>query len=254
MPLPWNKKWGFYYIYQPYFIPLLGVFGKADTRYFLKEFLEAIPKRFRFWEIDLQEKNYSLDLNLNPKLLFRERKNHWLALNANHDELKKNYSRLARRMLKKATDNELQIYRNEDPGLVIHSYQNEYGKRHPKIRMIHYKRLKKAAEMLAQSGKAVTYIARNPENKILAFYLVLLDSKFVYSLIGGSVAEGLKDGAFYALTDAAIKDHAGTQRMFRFEGSDIPGIALFDSQFGSVPTKYFHLKMNNLPFPINLLK
>jgi hypothetical protein len=61
-------------------------------------------------------------------------------------------------------------------------------------------------------------------------------------------------GAFDLLTDAAIKDPAGTNRIFRFEGSDKKGIAFFTSQFNTGRMHYHHLKLNRLPWPLKLLK
>ena len=59
---------------------------------------------------------------------------------------------------------------------------------------------------------------------------------------------GKQKGAFYLLTDAIIRDHAGTNKIFRFEGSDIPGISFFDNLFGPERISYQHLVMNKLPF------
>ncbi|HRN54956.1 MAG TPA: hypothetical protein PLL71_00815, partial [Agriterribacter sp.] len=87
-----------------------------------------------------------------------------------------------------------------------------------------------------------------------AFYIVLYDNNFVYSLVGGSTAKGKTMGAFYLLTDTAIQDHAGENKTFRFEGSDIPGIAFFNRQFGPTPVYYQHLRMNRLPFPVKFFK
>src|SRR4051794_1959095 len=63
MPIPWRKKWGIYYIYPPYFIPALGVFGNDVTPSLIQSFLSYIPKNFKYWEIDLNEKN---EINVFP--------------------------------------------------------------------------------------------------------------------------------------------------------------------------------------------
>src|SRR4051812_9502016 len=48
MPLPWRKKWGFYYIYPPYFIPCLGVFGNNINQSLMQLFLSHIPNNFKY--------------------------------------------------------------------------------------------------------------------------------------------------------------------------------------------------------------
>src|SRR5919107_951083 len=47
MPLTWNKKYGFYYIYQPFLSAALGVFGNHLNSNIIGLFLHAIPRRFR---------------------------------------------------------------------------------------------------------------------------------------------------------------------------------------------------------------
>src|ERR1700712_3420862 len=37
MPLPWNRKWGFRYVYNPAFVPQLGIFSPRPLTIFLQE-------------------------------------------------------------------------------------------------------------------------------------------------------------------------------------------------------------------------
>src|SRR5579871_3301850 len=66
MPLTWNRKFGFYYLYQPFCTPCLGVFGTPGLP--VSAFLQAIPKKFKLWDIDLNEANFPSDqpANLSP--------------------------------------------------------------------------------------------------------------------------------------------------------------------------------------------
>ena len=41
MPLTWNKKYGFYYLYQPFMSASLGVFGNEPDAALLKSFLDV---------------------------------------------------------------------------------------------------------------------------------------------------------------------------------------------------------------------
>src|SRR5690349_11427870 len=50
MPIPWRKKWGFSYIYPPYFIAALGVFGNRVAPEVIQLFLGHIPKTFKYQE------------------------------------------------------------------------------------------------------------------------------------------------------------------------------------------------------------
>jgi hypothetical protein len=117
--------------------------------------------------------------------------------------------------------------------------------------------LNKCLAIATEKGNIQNYLARTADGEIIAFYCLLADEKFVYSLLGGSTPKGKEMAAFYLLTDAAIRDHAGpspTPRIFRFEGSDIPGIAFFNAQFGADLTHYPYLVSNRLPWPLKWAK
>ena len=57
MPLPWRKKAGIYYIYQPFLTAQLGVFGQSPDGVLLEAFLKAIPKKFRYLDFPLNQQN-----------------------------------------------------------------------------------------------------------------------------------------------------------------------------------------------------
>src|SRR6187549_1394953 len=53
MPLTWNRKYGFYYLYQPAFTASLGIFGSQVNEHLVSSFLDAIPLKFRLIEVAL---------------------------------------------------------------------------------------------------------------------------------------------------------------------------------------------------------
>ncbi|HEV3224943.1 MAG TPA: hypothetical protein VGZ90_18810 [Puia sp.] len=254
MPLTWNKKFGFTYLYQPFFTKSLGVFGKSLVPFEISSFLLAIPERYTYWDIDLNENNFVSIENKNFKLNQYPRTNHLLPLIDDYGQLRHQYKRLATRMKKKAIESKLQILRGEDPSLIINLYRKDYSKRHRSIKNHIYEKLISCTTIAFKNNLAETYLAKSPSGEIMAYYIILQDEKFIYSLLGGSTAEGKKLGGFYLLTDAIIRDHAGSKKIFRFEGSDIPGISFFDALFGSEKISYQHLVMNKLPFPFRFFK
>ena len=291
MPLPWNKKWGFYYCYQPYFCTALGVFGEEPRALPVTAFLEAIPKKFKYWDFALNEFNFwqpqppspgnPSGTSLPPALHWTPRINYFLDLGRSYEEMAAGYKRLATRMLKKAADHNLEVIRHTGAGELIGHYKKAY----PGLGIPGpiYHRLDKCMQLASERGNTSTYMARTPDGEIVAFYLLLADNKFVYSLLGGSTPKGKEMAAFYLLTDAAIRDHATRpltpspaipdpsiagrpatpidphppitgHRIFRFEGSDVPGIAFFDAQFGGDLTHYPYLLANQLPWPLKYAK
>lgn len=252
MPLTWNKKFGIQYLYQPYFTKTLGVFGNNTESFEISSFLNAVPDKFRYWDIDLNESNFVSAEN--KKLSQYARTNYFLSLQNDYEHISLQYKRLANRMKNKAMENHLQILRGEDPALIIQLYRQDYANRHRKISGSIYEKLVRCSGIAFKNNLSETYVAKSVSGETLAYYMILQDEHFVYSLLGGSTGTGKKLGAFYLLTDAIIRDHAGTKKIFRFEGSDIPGISFFDALFGPEKISYQHLVMNRLPFPIRFFK
>lgn len=252
MPLPWRRKFTISYLYQPFYVATLGVFGNNISEEVFAQFLKSIPAKFRYWDVDLNEENRineNLDLT---HLDCRKRKNLFLKLNT-YETIYARYSRLAKRKLIKAKNEGLQVIRDIPASDVINHYIHEYEKKNRIIPDEVYVNLKTLFQHFKKENYQ-TYTATTQQGEVVGFYLVYVDKKFVYSILGGSTAEGKCKGAFYLLTDAAIQDFAGTHKTFRFEGSDLPGIEFFDLQFGSYPITYLHLKRNSLPLPLRWLK
>lgn len=249
MPLTWRKKYGICYLYQPFCTAALGVFYKPGINVKADDFLNAIPAKFKYWDIDINEQN----VVENKSVVTYTRINQLLDLSGGYDNIQNAYSRLAKRKLSKAKENGLMLKKAVSPKTIIDLYKNEYRQQH-KGTPGDYISLAECCETAMHKGLVETYIAASSGDETVAFYIVLKDKNFVYSLLGGSTAKGKDTGAFYFLTDAAIKHHCIPGKTFRFEGSDIEGIAFFNSQFGAVPKHYLHVKQNNLPFPLRMLK
>ncbi len=250
MPITWKQKYTIKYLYQPRFTSSLGMFKKPNVSASLEDFLSLIPKKFRYWDFDLNEDN-AIRTVAGLQLKMRERTN--LIIKADdYTQVRGEYSRLARRSLAKAIHHEV-IVTEADIEAVITTYQKHYSKLHPAIVDKDYQNLIVAGKQAFKKGLASGYTA-SLEGKIIGFYMVLHDSKFYYSLLGGTTDTGKELGAFYALTDHIIKLAMDDNRSFRFEGSDIPGVAFFNRQFGPQYLQYLHVLRNNLPFPLNILK
>jgi hypothetical protein len=252
MPLTWNMKYGFKYLYQPYFTKALGVFGKTTAPFDISSFLNMIPEQFRYWDIDLNENN--IVSIAHRKLRQYTRTNYFIPLTDDYEQLKHRYKRLAVRMNKKATENNLQVLKGADPGLIIQLFRKEYASKLGSIPTTSYDKLLRCIMSALDQKLADTYLAKLPSGEILAYYIILQDNQFIYSLLGGSSDLGKKLGAFYLLTDHIIRDHAASDKIFRFEGSDVPGISFYNSLFGPEKISYPHVVMNGLPFPFRFFK
>lgn len=252
MPLTWRKKFGFFYLYQPFFTAALGIMGKNNNQPSVDGWLKTIPSKFRLWDFHLNETNLISPNAARLPLKIITRVNYLLPLHQPYALIREGYSRLAGRMLKKAAG--FSISRIDQPSQIISLYHDTYRTAHPELSDEDYGRLNSCAALACRNGQASAWLAYSPDRKISAFYLAFTDQRFVYSILGGSTPEGREAGAFYLLTDALFQEYAEQGKTFRFEGSDIPGIAFFNSQFGPQQVHYPHVTMNKLPFPINLFK
>ena len=249
MPLTWRKKYGICYLYQPFCTAALGVFFKENIRFSVADFFNAIPSVYKYWDIDMNEQNVLSAAHIN----FYERKNQVLNLEKDYSNIREKYSRLANRKLNKAKESGLIIVKDTDPSTVIELYRKEYGHKHTNSAG-DYAALANGCRIAGDKNRITAYTAHSAGGDVVAFYIVLHDDNCVYSLLGGSTAQGKDTGAFYFLTDAAIGDNCGSGKIFRFEGSDNEGISFFNRQFGATPIVYQHIQQNKLPFLLRMFK
>lgn len=75
----------------------------------------------------------------------------------------------------------------------------------------------------------------------------------IYQLAAGNEA-GKKVGAMPFMLAECLKSRCGSDRIFDFEGSMIPGLQRFYSEFGAKPYIYTRVIYNRLPWPLSRWK
>ncbi len=256
MPLTWNKKYGIHYLYQPFLAAQLGVFGNNISENLLENFLKAIPGKFKYLDICLNQKNvYTLkDFDLYP------RSNYVLDLNKSYDQLYNNYRENIQRNIKKAVQAGCTAEKDFDAEKVIElAIQQMKGQNKESGENIH--RFRKLYQLLHAKKMATTYGVISSQNVMVASCVFFFSHNRAYYILVGNHPEGKAIGASHALIDAFIKDHAEKNLptgqagiLLDFEGSDMPNLAFFYSSFGAVEEEYAALKMNRLPFYLKWLK
>lgn len=249
MPLTYNKKYGIYYLYQPPFTACLGVFGTGITASVLNDFLQAVPVKFKFWEIYLNHGNYFQlgDFNL------YERMNYVLDLQNTYEDIRSGYRENTRRNIKKSLQIHCVIKKDIDIDEVI-SIAQEQSKTYSTLKQEDYDRFKKLYLLLTKVGQATTYGVYTPNQQLVASCALFFSHNRVYYILVGNHPNGKTLGASHALIDAFIRDNAGKDLLLDFEGSDIRNLAFFYSSFGAVQEKYVGLKRNRLPKLLRLWK
>jgi len=249
MPLTWNKKYGISYLYQPAFTAQLGVFGKNLNEWLIDELIKQVADKFKLIEISMNSGN----IFSSPAPFLNTGVNYILHLNKPYDELYKAYRSSHKRNISKAFElgcrPRIEVHINDIVGLNEAQLKNISG-----TKPEDYSNFKKLYEFLKIKKLAKTYAILDKNNKILSSAVFFFSHKRAYYILVGNHPDGKTLGASHALIDAFIKDHAGQDLLFDFEGSDIRNLAFFYEGFGASPEYYPVLRINNLPWYVKLFK
>lgn len=249
MPLTWNRKYGVHYLYQPFLTAQLGVFGRSPSPALVSAFLQAIPARFRYWDICLNAGNF---FPVEGFPLY-ERINHVLDLSAPYPALAARYRENTQRNIKRTADAGCTAGAGEDLAAIL-QLATDVIRRTSRDVEENIRRFRTLYDALAVQGMTRNYGVRNPQGQLLASAVFLLDDRRAYYLLVGNHPDGRTLGASHALIDAFIRDHAGSSRLLDFEGSDLRNLAFFYSSFGARVEKYPALQYNRLPKLLRWLK
>jgi hypothetical protein len=246
MPLPWRKKYGIFYLYQPFLFAQGGLFGKTINGELLSEFLNSIPEKFRYWDMVLNQQN------LFPVEGFSlyQRTNYILELHKPYEVIYQDYRENTKRNIKKSVRFGNSVQKNVDVDTVIELAKVQTAN----STETDYTHFKKIYEFLKEKGAAKTYAVCSKQNQVIASAVFFFWQKRAYYILVGNHPNGKTLGASHALIDAFIKDHAEQEIILDFEGSDAGSLAFFYSSFGATEEKYAAIKLNRLPWYLKLIK
>ena len=243
MPLTWNKKYSITYLYQPFFAASMGVFGNNISATLVNDFLRAIPTKFSYWDIYLNQANRFALAGFN----LYERVNFVLSLNEPYEILYNNFRENIKRNIKKAAQLNCVIKKDIAVDAVI-ALAMEQSKNFSPVTAEDYDHFKNVYHHLQAQQKAVTYGVYTSANKLVASCAFIFSHNRAYYILVGNHPNGKTIGASHAIINAFIKEYAGQNILLDFEGSDIPNLAFFYSSFGATEEKFAGLKLNRLPF------
>ncbi|HEV7330887.1 MAG TPA: GNAT family N-acetyltransferase [Flavisolibacter sp.] len=246
MPLPWRKKWGVSYLYQPYLTAQLGIFGTGLTLKIVAAFLMAIPKKFQYWDLSLNHQNlFSI-----PGYALQQRMNYVLDLNHSYENLLKAYRENIRRNIRKSNQYGCRVVTPlaVEEIIALTKFQPS------NVTEADYEAFKKLFRQLAGQDMAKTYGVVSAGGDLLASAVFLFSHNRAYYILVGNHPNGRTLGASHALVDAFIRDHAGQNLLLDFEGSDIRNLAFFYSSFGAQEERYAAIRLNRLPWWIRWIK
>lgn len=243
-PLPFRRKFGIRYVYQPFFTQQLGLFSHpALNPEVLTSFLEAIPKHFRRVEINLNAHNKAGD----QPFRFIPQLNHELDLIHPYDDLYKGYSDNLKRNLKKAGPAGLTVSKGPGPETVVQLFRENRGREFRHLKEDDYKRLLHLVYQCHHRGMADIRGVYDEKNQLMAGAFFIRSHKKATFLFSGLSPEGRETGAMPFLIDTYIRDNANRHLTFDFDGSNDPNLARFYKSFGSSEVIYQRVTVDRLP-------
>ncbi|MEO5889667.1 MAG: hypothetical protein ABIQ31_05405 [Ferruginibacter sp.] len=248
MPLTWNKKYGVVYLYQPFCCALLGVFGQNITADITRDFLQHIPTKFRYWDIYLNHGNDASQAGFS----FSERKNFILPLHQPYAKLCDGFSDNIKRNTKKAAQLHCSI--EKPPLQLVLKMAKQQMQDFANTSREDFERFTALYNYLQQQNAAITYGTRAENGELLSSAVFFTWQQRAYYILAANNPNSRSTGASHALINAFIRDHADTDTLLDFEGSDLPNLALFYRSFGATQQNYPAIKYNRLPALIKWLK
>lgn len=248
MPLPGGKKAGINYLFQPFFTQQLGVFSnKLITPEQIGKFIQAIPEKYRYGELNfnshnnLAEGNYNLSFNLN----------HELDMIRPYETIYGAFSENTRRNIRKS---ELQMLETSDsltPEDLVMMFRQNRGSLLNHITETHYTRLVSLMHR-ALYYRSAFITGCYQQNSLLAGAFFINYRNRVIFLFSAMNSEGKKAGAMFHLLNGVIRRFAGQPVILDFEGSNDPNLARFYKSFGAIEVKYPRIVFNRLPYPLQI--
>lgn len=248
MPLPFRKKLGIKYLYQPIYSQQLGIFPTPPPQV-EKVFYEYITANFRYSDVNINSENQPK--NISDKIQYIPRNNFLLELNNDYKTLSASFSKNTKRNISKANKRKLSLAQ----GISLEDYmefktshlQADIGNKELGI-------LKSLISYGHYKGFGQIYGVYSPDNELCAaVYFCQWKNRVIY-FNAASSEKGKNLGGMYFLLNKFIEQNAGKNIILDFEGSMLPGVARFYGGFGAAAEKYFQLKFNRLPLLLKWLK
>jgi hypothetical protein len=251
MPLTHGHKFGIHYLFQPYFTQQLGIFSpsrlKPET---ITGFLTGIPLKYKYVRVQLNSNNNIQHTDLS----FSTRKNFILDLSPPAIELASNYHRNCRRNIQKAVHAGMIVKQGPSPSVFTRFIKDNLEKQLAGTRKTFYPSLLRVTSASIQQATGEIVGVYSHTGELVAAGWFITSMKRCLFQVCASTEKGKANQAMYMLVNHMISINAGSGLVFDFAGSNIPGIAYFNSGFGSTVTHYPVITRNLLPWPLKWLR
>lgn len=245
-PLTYRTKLGISYLYQPFFTQQLGIFScRKITPELINLFLEAIPPKFMFAEINLNALNKP-----DPgRWQVMDNVNYELDLIEPFDNLYKRFSTNIRRNVAKAEQKEIRVSDTVNPEDIVNLFRSNRGSSLQKLKDHDYKKLIQLVYHGIHKQIAFSYGAYTSTNSLCAGMIIFISHYKATFLFSATNNDARESGAMSMLISQFIYSAAGNHLTLDFEGSNDAQLARFYRSFGATKIVYPSIYINKLPFP-----
>ncbi len=240
LPLPFNRKiFGLKQYYTPYLIQQLGVIGDVECdESFLVLINKMISKHSIRAKLAFNEMN-----GYAPQIFNKHKTNFVLRLNAPYDKLRSGYKKNLQQVLKKK--DEFNITLDNDSAITTFlKYYFEYTfSKFAASERLSPNYIQDYISLLNSKGLVNILVSKNEKDEIFAGVLYLKTERRIIILLQFASPEFKKLSGPSLLIDEIIKENSNSDFLLDFEGSDIPGIAMFYSAFNPERRSFGILKI-----------
>jgi hypothetical protein len=248
MALPWRKRFGTRYLYEPPFIQQLGFIGTATGDALALR--DAVYSFAKYGDLLLNYSNHQLAQQLKaPK-----RTNFIIDLSMGYDAVYPGYAKDLKYNLRRIQSDNYSYSGAERISEAVALFRSVYGRRFPHVSAAEYEKFTVLCHTLYKKGMCFTRNIADDKGVLLCIAVFLKDEKRIYNIMNTTTTAGRTTKANELLLDLVIKEFSGQPLLFDFEGSDLPGVKSFYEKFGAVDQPYYHYHFNRLPFPLKLFK
>lgn len=244
MPLTSSKKMNIHYLHQPPFTSQLGAYGDVSKKE-LDEIAEFLKNNYKFIEIELNASNKF-------KEHVKEKITHVI-------ELKKGfkYNENTKRNISKAKKAQLVVSEVKDHHEIMKLASSKLApwlRNSHKIPQTQLKLLLKLIDNAHLNNSLKAFVTEDQSGKQLAIGYFIFNQFHCVFLKGFSFNKKDNTGSMHALIDHALWYFSDKVELFDFGGGASTGLATFYKGLGGKELRYQVLRINNLPWPLKLIK
>jgi hypothetical protein len=249
-PLVWGKKFGFKFLYQPYFCQQLGLFSRTKiSEKVIQAFISKIPSKFRYWNFHLNYENKYFS----PAIRFINRSSYCINLNQDYAEIYDLYNSDAKKNLAKSVQIGFEYKKDIAIEEVSKCFFEAYGKFYSDVDTLQ-NQIETCARIAIQNKKGFTRGIYSEDGELWCAAFFFFSHKRIHYAMAAPTEAGKLNSATHMIIDEVLKEFSKQDLVFDFEGSDIKSVAYFYSKFGSVASNYLQIINNKLPWWCRFLK